>query len=69
MVRTRTFNPVDLERILSRPVCSRLSPHSFVVTKPRLMPEGPASRKRYRSGNLAHSAAAIWPMFRVASAR
>jgi hypothetical protein len=47
MVRARTFNPVDLERILSRPVRTRTLSLSSVVTKPRLMPQGPASRKRY----------------------
>ena len=69
MVRTRTFNPVDLERILSRPVCSRPSLQSSVVTKPRLMPQGPASRKHHRFGTLARSTTAIWPMLCVASAR
>jgi hypothetical protein len=30
MVRTRTFNPADLERILSRPVCLNPSPYRLV---------------------------------------
>jgi hypothetical protein len=35
MVRTHTFNPVDLERILSRPVCLRSSlPHLIPLTNP-----------------------------------
>ena len=68
MVRTHTFNLVDLERVLSRPVCSRSSSR-YAFTNPRVMPRGPASGERYRPRSVARGAPTVWPMCRIAPAR
>jgi hypothetical protein len=71
IVRTGTFNPADLENILSRPVCLCLFLHHHLIvasTDPYVARLGPGPEKRHSSGSLARGTATLWPMFRCTPA-
>lgn len=61
MARTHTFNPIDLGRVLSRPVCSRSSSCSAFTN--------PAYKKHYRSRSVGRGAPSAWSMCCIAPAR
>jgi hypothetical protein len=66
MVRTRTFNPMDLERVLSRPVCpaTKILPFAYRL----VILEGPTSGKHRSAQGLALRAPPVWSMRSFASA-
>jgi len=68
MVRDRTFNPVDLEHILARPVRPVLVLYHLTSANSRVTSRGPASRERHSAGGLEGGASAVRPMFRFAPA-